>query len=231
MGLNLKGLGFLMRTRSAPPARSDQRNGKRSRPPTATTMATDDDSTANPSTVPHLIDEKGVDVSAASSESPSVLGHHIPETETTGGRPLITGSAPATRAPSPCGLGSSKGPTGTPTTVTQQRHGAAQSRSDSPAPSLEAVLLERKRRLTATAVATNSAGAATASSAAPSPGYSGGIVSPRPIHPMRGIAFKSSPLSIGIEQKDRVDQGDGEADSNTRRPTGSGTNEDGGSSA
>ncbi|KAJ2918903.1 hypothetical protein MD484_g1524, partial [Candolleomyces efflorescens] len=188
MGLNLKGLGFLMRTRSAPPARRDQRNGKRSRPSTATTLNTEDDPTANFSAVPQLIDEKGLEISIASpAETPSFLGHHISEVGATGGRLFVTGSAPATRAPSPCGLGSSKA---NPATGTQQRHSAAQSRSNSPAPSLEVVLLERKRRLTASAAA---AGVATASSATPT--GQGGIVAPRPVHPMRGIAFKSSPLS------------------------------------
>ncbi|RXW20056.1 hypothetical protein EST38_g5808 [Candolleomyces aberdarensis] len=217
MGLNLKGLGFLMRARSAPPARRDQQNIKRSRPPTATATATDEDP-VNLSVVPHLTDEKAVDLltTTSSGTPPHLEGHYIVEPETTGGRPLVAGSAPATRAPSPCGVGSYKAPAGSLTAVTQQRHSAAQSRSNSPAPSLEAVLLERKRRLAATAVTTNSVGAATASSAAAAPGHgavASGIAAPRAVHATRGIAFKSSPLSLGIDQRERADQVVGHQDS------------------
>lgn len=204
-GLNLKGLGFL-RTKSLPSGRRDQCNSKRPRG-TSAGAATTEGEPVDSSAIPPLIDEKTDHLSPSLSTPVSPDGDHLREADSTDGRPLKTGSAPNTRAPSPSGLGSSKKPAANPVTMTQHRHNATQSRSHSPAPSLEAVLLERKRRLTATAGVNQATGAGTSVATSAGSGHSaltGGIAAPRAVHASRGNAFKSSPLSFGTDQKDRV---------------------------
>lgn len=94
--------------------------------------------------------------------------------------------------------------------IPHQHHSG--SRSNSPAPSLEAILLDRKRRLAATAatvstltsanngISLGGAGAAAVpavNSMGPSPTADGAVVAPRAAPPAKGTRFKSSPLALG----------------------------------
>ncbi|KAJ7292632.1 hypothetical protein C8J57DRAFT_1266576 [Mycena rebaudengoi] len=193
--LALKGLNFL-RSRSAPPTPRD---------PNVTIPAVTAGNSGRAAESPAALNdpEPAGTASTAAVSSIPVATHTIPsiivERDTPSPKPSLTPTVPD--EPSPLALDPKKpaqvNPLGLAASVP---HIGNVSRSVSPAPSLEAVLLDRKRRLGAAATAPSGVGgtpATSSTSVVSGPVPTGG--SPRVVVPgvAKGTRFKSSPLGGG----------------------------------